>query len=158
MKKFDKGIGIYLLMIAFIFLIVTTYLRTGNNAPKVEYSYSKLINDLEEGEIKRIEVTRDSETSNAGKAKITHRDGTIDTVDIIANDSFVERLDRAAISSDTEVVTVAAPKTSLFMSFVPLVIMFIVFIALMFFIFQQMQGGGGGASYVIWKKQGSNDS
>ena len=155
MKKYSRSITLYLIIFAFI--IVVLFAANATN-PTVEtipsYSYSDLLADIESGYVKKVEVNRDTDVGNAGRARVTRIDGTTASLEIPVMDVFMSMIHDMSASVDYpfEIITLPTPRTSWFISFLPPVIIMVISIFLLLFIIQQMQGGGGGRGVMNFGK------
>ena len=145
MNKFAKGAGVYILMVIFAMIVVLATWNNGGRTPQREpYVYSTLVRQLQEQRVRKIEITGDPDRSNAGRARVTLVDETVEYIDILAMDNFQAIINEAITAYGLETVINPAPRTGAFLQFLPTIIMVGVMIFLIYVIVQQMQGGGGG--------------
>ncbi len=110
----------------------------------VPYTYSELLKDVDSGKPLKLELSRDSEISNAGKAKVYITDEKFNTVDIPVMDAFTQKvMDEQKTNPELQLITKSPSKTNWFFSLIPTIIVMLVSVFLLLFILQQMQGGGG---------------
>jgi cell division protease FtsH len=179
LKKYGKGFGMYALIITFILLIVS--INSVLNPPKnqEEYSFSKLITQIKQQEIARIEIITDSDTSSFGRAHIYFTKPNLpnaevtsqsvegklkaelkpkpdQTIDIVDMRTFVSLVTDAVLLSDYEtsglIVTTTIQRTSWIVSMLPMIVTVVIAIFLLMFILQQMQSGGGGGKAMSFGK------
>lgn len=107
------------------------------------YNYSDLINELDQDNVKTIEVTKSKEVSNYGTATAVLDDGTKMTVNVPSVDVLMEQVSQMpAEGSDIQIVTPNAPSNML-SAILPSLIMMIVMVVLFVVLMGRMQGGGG---------------
>ena len=153
MNKFLKGAGVYVLMVVFAMIVVLATWQSDSRAPQREqYVYSTLLQQLKDRQVKKIEITGDPDRSNAGRAKVTLKNESVEYVDILTLDTFQAAIDEAIQEYGLEVVINPAPRTGSFLQFLPTIIMVGVMIFLIYIIVQQMQGGGGGGRVMNFGK------
>ena len=144
MKKYGRSIAIYII----IFLFIITVVVASDNLPNATvatdpFTYSDLLSNISNGTVQAIRVTRDSDISNAGTVTATFSAYRSDeVVDIPTMDVFIQWVQQYHPS--LEIITVAPPRTSWMIQFIPPLIVMVVSIFLLLFILQQMQGGAGG--------------
>ncbi|MCL2851910.1 MAG: ATP-dependent zinc metalloprotease FtsH [Defluviitaleaceae bacterium] len=140
-------------MIIFAFIITVLFAAQATNPPveTVAYTYSDLLADIEGGYVQSIEVNRDTDVSNAGRARVVRTDGTVATLEVPVMDVFMGMIHEmsATVEHPFEIVTLPTPRANWFVSFLPPVIIMVISIFLLLFIIQQMQGGGGGGRGVM---------
>lgn len=107
------------------------------------YNYSDLISELDQDNVKTIEVTKSKEVSNYGTATAVLDDGTKMTVNVPSVDVLMEEVSQMpAEGSDIQVVTPNAPSNML-SAILPSLIMMIVMVVLFVVHHGQNAGGGG---------------
>lgn len=142
-NNYLKSLGLYLIVFAFIVLALILSKSTNFATNNVkQYTYSTLVKQIENNEIKSIEIRRDSNIDSAGEAKVIFSNNTTATVNIPSIDTFMESI-HPSIENGLSVNVLNPAKTSMFFSLLPTIIIIIISIMLLMFIFQQMQGGGG---------------
>ena len=148
MKKYSRSLTIYMIIFAFIITVLFAAQATNPPVDAVSFTYGDLLSGMASGEVSRIEISRDSEVSNAGRARVFRVDESVTTIEIPAMDVFMPLIHEAGMAAgqNVEIVTMPAPATNWFLSFLPPVIVMVISIFLLMFIVQQMQGGGGGGA------------
>ena len=145
MKKYWQSAGLYVLIFVII-LDALAFSGKGLMQPAEEmkvYNYSDLINELDQDNVKTIEVTKSKEVSNYGTATAVLDDGTKMTVNVPSVDVLMEQVSQMpAEGSDIQIVTPNAPSNML-SAILPSLIMMIVMVVLFVVLMGRMQGGGG---------------
>ena len=145
MKKYWQSVGLYVLIFVII-LAALAFSGKGLMQPAEEmkvYNYSDLINELDQDNVKTIEVTKSKEVSNYGTATAVLDDGTKMTVNVPSVDVLMEQVSQMpAEGSDIQIVTPNAPSNML-SAILPSLIMMIVMVVLFVVLMGRMQGGGG---------------
>ncbi len=145
MKKYWQSAGLYVLIFVII-LAALAFSGKGLMQPAEEmkvYNYSDLINELDQDNVKTIEVTKSKEVSNYGTATAVLNDGTKMTVNVPSVDVLMEQVSQMpAEGSDIQIVTPNAPSNML-SAILPSLIMMIVMVVLFVVLMGRMQGGGG---------------
>ena len=145
MKKYWQSAGLYVLIFVII-LAALAFSGKGLMQPAEEmkvYNYSDLINELDQDNVKTIEVTKSKEVSNYGTATALLDDGTKMTVNVPSVDVLMEQVSQMpAEGSDIQIVTPNAPSNML-SAILPSLIMMIVMVVLFVVLMGRMQGGGG---------------
>ncbi len=145
MKKYWQSAGLYVLIFVII-LAALAFSGKGLMQPAEEmkvYNYSDLINELDQDNVKTIEVTKSKEVSNYGTATAVLDDGTKMTVNVPSVDVLMEEVSQMpAEGSDIQIVTPNAPSNML-SAILPSLIMMIVMVVLFVVLMGRMQGGGG---------------
>jgi cell division protease FtsH len=93
--------------------------------------------------ITKLEINRDTDISNAGKAKVYKGENEY-SVDIPAMDVFMAAVE-AAMSENSAIEVVVKPpsKVNIFFQLIPTIVILIAMAFLFMFMMQQTQGGGG---------------
>ena len=145
MKKYWQSAGLYVLIFVII-LAALAFSGKGLMQPAEEmkvYNYSDLISELDQDNVKIIEVTKSKEVSNYGTATAVLDDGTKMTVNVPSVDVLMEQVSQMpAEGSDIQIVTPNAPSNML-SAILPSLIMMIVMVVLFVVLMGRMQGGGG---------------
>ena len=145
MKKYWQSAGLYVLIFVII-LAALAFSGKGLMQPAEEmkvYNYSDLINELDQDNVKTIEVTKSKEVSNYGTATAVLDDGTKMTVNVPSVDVLMEQVSQMpAEGSDIQIVTPNAPSNML-SAILPSLIMMSVMVVLFVVLMGRMQGGGG---------------
>lgn len=145
MKKYWQSAGLYVLIFVII-LAALAFSGKGLMQPAEEmkvYNYSDLINELDQDNVKTIEVTKSKEVSNYGTATAVLDDGTKMTVNVPSVDVLMEQVSQMpSEGSDIQIVTPNAPSNML-SAILPSLIMMIVMVVLFVVLMGRMQGGGG---------------
>ncbi|WP_286029244.1 ATP-dependent zinc metalloprotease FtsH [Anaerotignum lactatifermentans] len=145
MKKYWQSAGLYVLIFVII-LAALAFSGKGLMQPAEEtkvYNYSDLISELDQDNVKTIEVTKSKEVSNYGTATAVLDDGTKMTVNVPSVDVLMEEVSQMpAEGSDIQIVTPNAPSNML-SAILPSLIMMIVMVVLFVALMGRMQGGGG---------------
>lgn len=145
MKKYWQSAGLYVLIFVII-LAALAFSGKGLMQPAEEmkvYNYSDLINELDQDNVKTIEVTKSKEVSNYGTATAVLDDGTKMTVNVPSVDVLMEQVSQMpAEGSDIQIVTPNA-HSNMLSAILPSLIMMIVMVVLFVVLMGRMQGGGG---------------
>ena len=145
LKKYWQSAGLYVLIFVII-LAALAFSGKGLMQPAEEmkvYNYSDLISELDQDNVKTIEVTKSKEVSNYGTATAVLDDGTKMTVNVPSVDVLMEQVSQMpAEGSDIQIVTPNAPSNML-SAILPSLIMMIVMVVLFVVLMGRMQGGGG---------------
>lgn len=153
MKKYWKQLGLYGVIFLLILVLLAVAGTKSDRTAQVDYTYSDLIVQLENDEVKQIEFKRSTDADDFATAKATLKNGVIMTVNVPSASAFQQKLDeKLAANTGLEVITPAVPKTSIFTAILPSLILMIVMILIFSFIFQRMQGGGGGGKMMSFGK------
>lgn len=145
LKKYWQSAGLYVLIFVII-LAALAFSGKGLMEPAEEmkvYNYSDLIGELDQDNVKSIEITKSKEVSNYGTATAVLDDGTKMTVNVPSVDVLMEEVSQMpAEGSDIQIVTPNAPSNML-SAILPSLIMMIVMVVLFVVLMGRMQGGGG---------------
>lgn len=117
-----------------------------------DFTYKQLVGILESKEIARLEIKTDSEVSSAGQVKVIFQDNTIAYVNINSMNSFMDVVNANVAGSGIAVEQMPAPRTSLWVSLIPTLILVAGSVILFMFVMQQMQGGSGGSRVMSFGK------
>lgn len=156
-------------MIIVLILLVVTVSTLLNPTKKVEqYSYSKLITQIKNNEISKIEIVREVDSANVGRVRVylntqqeeenleeqpirerirNENRPNYELVDLVDISSFValihdELLDAGYNPNDLTVIT-TLQRTSWITTMLPMIITVVIAIFLLMVIIQQIQGSGG---------------
>ena len=155
MKKYASGISMYIIIAVFLILVLSVAQLFKPAAKPPEFTYNMLISQIENGQIRELSITRDSETSGAAKAAVIVN-GNPDpnqSVDIVDVGSFMQIINKAMDDQGLSVVkTALPPKTGFLVNFIPPIIVLVFSVFILMFIMQQMQGGGGGGKVMSFGK------
>jgi len=147
LNKYFKSLGLY----AVLFIIVLTVLATVNQnytAPEsVTYTYTDMVEKIENGEVSEVAIERSTEISDYGTVTATLKDGKFITMEIPSATAFTEYAHEKAEEGALKVTVVPIPKTSMLSSILPSIILMIVAIVIFSFMMQKMQGGGKMTSF-----------
>ena len=121
MKKYWQSAGLYVLIFVII-LAALAFSGKGLMQPAEEtkvYNYSDLISELDQDNVKTIEVTKSKEVSNYGTATAVLDDGTKMTVNVPSVDVLMEEVSQMPaegsdiqIPADTRLAMVATLQQS----------------------------------------------
>ncbi len=149
MKGFAKSVAIYVLIFAFIILIVNTLVKPADKIKAI--TYSELVTELESNNIKTVKFVENNVTG-------TFKDDTefkayIPTIIFYTSDFYEnyisEKVEKGLIKVEGE----AVPETSFFIQMLP-TIGIIVIMGIFWFVFmQQSQGGGSGKAMSFGKSR-----
>ncbi|MDR1638478.1 MAG: ATP-dependent zinc metalloprotease FtsH [Clostridiales bacterium] len=142
-----SSIILYIIILGFILAVVTVVQNSASRTEAPQYTYSDLVKDLESGRVSKIDVIRDSDISNAGRATVSViGDATIAArvVEIPSIDIFMQLITEKAAEVQLNVDTKQTAKTSYLVQLIPMIIIAVISIFLLLFMVQQMQGGSGG--------------
>ena len=85
MKKFFQGAFLYV-VIFIIIIAVMIFSGTGSSSQTATtgYTYNQLVEDIDEGTVRTIDLQRKSDVDNYGTATVSFKDGTVAKVTIPA--------------------------------------------------------------------------
>ena len=101
MNKYFKSIGLY----ALVFLIILAglaYTGQGLLPPQGEqpaYTYGDLLEEMEKGNVKSLEITRSREVGDFGNVQAVLKDGSVINVNVASISTFQERADQKVVES-----------------------------------------------------------
>lgn len=146
MNKYWKAIGLYA-MIFVLILAVLAFNSEAITAPQKEqkaYNYSNLYTELENDNIKQLEITRSKEVGDFGSVEATLSDGSVININLPSVSTFQKLVDeKIADGSKIEVTTKDVQKESLLSTILPSLIMMVVMVLFFILLFNKLQGGGG---------------
>jgi cell division protease FtsH len=140
-NKYAGSIILYFIIFVLILLGVAYYFNPLRQQEPELYTYSNLLNDISEGNVKDLTIQRDTDIPNAGIATALLNDGRTHTIQVPSMDTFMDIINDSSISS--QITTLPTPKTSFLWQMVPMIVIAVISIFLLMFMVQQMQGGGG---------------
>lgn len=150
MKGFAKSIAIYVLIFAFIILIVNVISKPVTRVQKL--TYSELVKQLDSDNVKTIKFVENNVTG-------TLKDNTkfksyIPTVIFLTSDFYdryiSERIENGSIEeADGE----AVPETSIFVQLIPTIGLLVIMGVFWFLFMNQMQSGGSGKAMSFGKSR-----
>lgn len=135
MKKFLRGISFYILIFIIIIFFANIFANTGEG--KVKLSYTQLISEIESKRIKDITITElDGTSLVTGKLA----DGKKFESEVPRNEfnTLVQEYAYRGLEAKYQ----AKAQTSLWFSFLPSLLLVVLFVAFFFVFTQQTQGGG----------------
>ncbi len=138
MKKFFRGIGVYLLIFLGLMLTVM-YLYDGDEGAK-EITYKELITQIQDEKVDEITLTK------TGVAKGKLKDGKTFSMTLpISEDMFYQNYLKDTVDEGkVNIAGEALPEKSWILELLPSIIMIVVLLAAWFIFMQNSQGGGGG--------------
>ncbi len=138
MKKYIKGIGFYILLLAVIFLIYS--LISYKSGPTTK-GFSDLVNQINSGNVTELQITE-----NVAVASL--KDGTIIKSEIPSLGALYEHAgDQIKKQVSDHTLTYTAPQPNVppwWLSMLPSIILMVVIIVFWVYFFRQSQGGGAG--------------
>lgn len=148
-KSFLKSASVWLILIISIFIAIA-FLETGANK-KFEISYTDLQTQIDKGNLANIKID-----SDAKKASGEYKDGkifTVNTPSIDSLQSYLDQYNENRPEGQRIKVEYAPPvRVPLWVSALPYILIFVMFIVLWFVFIQQSQGGGGGKGVMNFGK------
>ncbi|MCQ4726673.1 ATP-dependent zinc metalloprotease FtsH [Anaerotignum faecicola] len=129
-----------------IVLGILAFLNTNNASVgqvSTQYTYSDLIEKIENDEIAKISVEKSSEANDYGFVTAVTNDGTTFRTSLVSFSSFMDFINGKIVAGTLKAEIVDMPKVSVLSSILPSVILMILAIIIFSFMFQKMQGGGG---------------
>jgi len=140
-----KSIGLYLIILIFILFGIQVrknidFMKSNGQS---SYTYSNLITEINNGQIKELQIKRDSEAFDIGVATVFSSEGYQKEVNIASISQFMNTVDDAIKNNNLSVTVLEPSKTSIIITLLPTIIIVLVSIMILFFLFQQLQGGGG---------------
>ncbi len=125
-----------------ILVFVVIYTRSFSADTGDNYNYSQFLRDMDK--VIHAEVSQ-NEQIPTGTVKVILEDRSEHTFPVPDVNRVMDMLNPQILEGKTDVVPMAYPKTSLFLSLIPSVLILISIMFLLFFIINQTQGGGGKA-------------
>ena len=143
MKKYYKSFGLYAI-IFIIVLCVLAFINNGYVAPETSvYTYSDLIEKIEDGDVSKINIQKSSEPADYGTVTAELKSGGTIKTNVPSLNAFSNYIDKKVIDEGLSITVDDIPKTNMLGSILPSIIMMILAVVLFSFMFQKMQGGGG---------------
>ena len=112
--------------------------------PQETYTYSQMLQDLANNQVRRVDVTASNDITNVGTADIMLVDGRTRTVHIPSIDVFIQHLSDMDMYTRPTLNIQPPSRPSWIMQMLPILLISVIFIAVVFFVMQQAGGGGGG--------------
>jgi cell division protease FtsH len=142
-----KGYGFYIIIL--LIVAITIYLSNNiefNNSD--EYSYSQFVSDIDDGDVKSIEINQNKEVPT-GSVTVTFKDDTSSKFAV----SDVNTIEKLALDNNILSVMNDVPKENWFLtSVLPYILVFIVIIILFSFLSNQASVGGGNSKVMNFGK------
>lgn len=143
MKKYYKSFGLYAI-IFIIVLCILAFINNGYEAPQTSvYTYSDLIEKIEDGDVSKINIQKSSEPADYGTVTAELKSGGTIKTNVPSLNAFSNYIDNKIINDGLSITVDDIPKTNMLGSILPSLIMMILAVVLFSFMFQKMQGGGG---------------
>jgi len=143
-KKYYKSFGLYAIIFVTILCVLAfidkDYADTEN---AVVYTYSDLIEKVEDGEVEKIVIQKSTEANDYGTVVATLDNGTTITTQVPSLSGFSGYIDQKIVENGLDTVVEDLPQSSVLGSILPSLLMMVIAIALFSFMLQKMQGGGG---------------
>jgi cell division protease FtsH len=140
-----SSIVLYIIILVAILAVVTAVRNSASEVAVAAYTYGNLVNDLNNGKVEKIDIIRDSDISNAGRATVKlFDDQALKIVEIPSMDIFMQLITDSAAKTQLAADTKQTAKTSYLVQLIPMIIIAVISIFLLLFMVQQMQGGSGG--------------
>ncbi len=147
-----KTIGLYLIIFAVIIgFIVIRNGTAGMNGNTVHHTYTDLIGHIQKGEVKSIDIQKDSEVVDSGGAVVNLKNNTSYYVELPSISSFMNIANQAG-AQGVSINTVAPSQTGNIMSTIFTILIIVGIIAFMFVMLQSMGGGGSGGKVMNFGK------
>ena len=142
----QRGFSLWLIVLgAILFVLIVTRLFQ----PPISgepYTYANLLDDLANRRIQHVLITPDRDVANVGEAIVTLEGDVRHTVQIPNRDMFTSLVMESFETYGMPAFdTMAAPRPSIFIQLLPILLISVVFIVVLFFVMGQAQGGGGRA-------------
>ena len=149
MKRYARTMSIYTIIVIFILLMFMAFRLADPAGGREAYSLDNLMNDINAGNIARIEIAISADVPDTGSVRAFFHatpGGTVrsESVYVPWLSRFAGEIEGAQANHGLTVVTVPPPRTNVVMQFLFPAIIIGVMIFLIFIVVQQMQGGGGG--------------
>lgn len=151
MNRYFKSIGLYVLV---FLLILAALAYTGQEMLPQEreqtvYTYGDLLEELENGNVTSIEVTRSREVGDFASVQAALKDGGVISVNVPSISTFQERVDQKVVESGGKIsMTVKDPqKENMLAAILPSLVMMVVMILFFMFLFNRMQSGNKMSSF-----------
>lgn len=136
MKKFFKGISVYLLI--FLALIVATIFLYDGDVKKEEIGYKELISQISDGNVKEITLNKDGNI----RGTLDNKKEFAMTLPISQDLFYQNYLKEAVDSGDITIVGEPKAERSFFVEMIPTFLVVIMLLVFWFWFMQQSQGGG----------------
>lgn len=141
-----KTILLYLCIFGIILVLVSAIGGGNGSAVRMaDESYSAMIGQIDNGQVTGIVLQNDSETVDAGIARVTLKNGETYDVAVPSISRFMEHCSDAIEGGDITFLTKPASKAGSWISIISAIIATVIGLAILFIFMQQMQGGAGKA-------------
>ncbi|KAE9636213.1 ATP-dependent zinc metalloprotease FtsH [Defluviitalea raffinosedens] len=149
LKKYFKGLSLYMLIFIIIILAVIFTTNSIPNSPENQVTYDQLIKNLQNEEVKRLDIYPDADSRGA-EVKATLKNGDLVVISVPSVDHFMERIEQ--FEENTQIVTYSVSRPNWFIQLLPSLVIMVLVVILLIFIMQQVQGGGGGSRVMSFGK------
>ena len=148
-----RSVIMYLVIFAIIIGMVMLHnVINPSSISEVEYSYNDMISQINNNEVKKIEIQKSSDVSDTGYAFVYTENDETYGVALPSISSLMDIVNSKAIQSDIEVETMIAPKTTNMVSIITTIISVMLVLGVVFMLFQQLKGAGGGGKVMNFGK------
>ncbi len=152
-KNMLRSVIMYLVIFAIIIGMVMLHnVINPSSISEVEYSYNDMISQINNNEVKKIEIQKSSDVSDTGYAFVYTENDETYGVALPSISSLMDIVNSKAIQSDIEVETMIAPKTTNMVSIITTIISVMLVLGVVFMLFQQLKGAGGGGKVMNFGK------
>ena len=130
-----------------LFIAVLSILAAVNSnytePQEVSYTYTDLMEKIENGDVKKVSIERSNEVSDYGTVTAELSDGTKITTEVPSLSVFSQYAQQQVLDNKLSVEIEPLPKTSVISSILPSMILMVLAVIIFSVMFQKMQGGGG---------------
>lgn len=145
MRKNSRVVSLMAIFV-FILLVSSTLRFTTNSNNETTYAYGDLIYDLREGNVSKIEVTRNADVSGTGNVRAYFIDSSREPIRLHV--AWMQNFDEILLETHAQygfdIVNMSPPRNIVFLQFLTPIIILMVAFFIMFIIMQRMQGNSGG--------------
>ena len=143
MNKYIKSFGLYAVLFIAVLSILAAVNSNYTEPQEVSYTYTDLMEKIENGDVKKVSIERSNEVSDYGTVTAELSDGTKITTEVPSLSVFSQYAQQQVLDNKLSVDIEPLPKTSVISSILPSMILMVLAVIIFSVMFQKMQGGGG---------------
>ena len=143
MNKYIKSFGLYAVLFIAVLSILAAVNSNYTEPQEVSYTYTDLMEKIENGDVKKVSIERSNEVSDYGTVTAELSDGTKITTEVPSLSVFSQYAQQQVLDNKLSVEIEPLPKTSVISSILPSMILRVLAVIIFSVMFQKMQGGGG---------------
>lgn len=143
MNKYIKSFGLYAVLFIAVLSILAAVNSNYTEPQEVSYTYTDLMEKIENGDVKKVSIERSNEVSDYGTVTAELSDGTKITTEVPSLSVFSQYAQQQVLDNKLSVEIEPLPKTSVISSILPSMILMVLAVIIFSVMFQKMQGGGG---------------